>query len=72
MRFDPKFFGNNSVNRILIECPADSENPIEVTANAFVGNEGPMPEIVIVNCYAIVLRSYAFHGMFYCITNPPL
>lgn len=65
LRFDPKFFDNNNINRILIECPTDNRVQIEVTANAFVGNEGPFPEIDIVNCFAIVLRSNAFQGMFY-------
>lgn len=64
LRFDSKFFDNNKINRILIECPADNRVQIEVTANAFVGNSGPLPEIDIVNCFAIVLRSYAFQGMF--------
>ncbi|KAJ6639216.1 hypothetical protein Bhyg_11958 [Pseudolycoriella hygida] len=64
LRFDPKFFDNNNINRILIECPADNRVQIEVTANAFVGNDGPFPEIELVNCFAIVLRSNAFQGEF--------
>ncbi|XP_037029610.1 uncharacterized protein LOC119069622 [Bradysia coprophila] len=64
LRFDSNFFDNNNINRILIECPADNRVQIEVTANAFVGNEGPFPEIDIVNCFAIVLRSNAFQGEF--------
>lgn len=67
LRLDSKFFDNNNINRILIECPADNRVQIEVTANAFVGNGGPFPEIDIVNCFAIVLRSYAFQGMFLLI-----
>lgn len=65
LRFDSKFFDNNNINRILIECPANNRAQIEVAANAFVGNKGPFPEIDVVNCFAIVLRSNAFQGTFF-------
>lgn len=64
LRLSKDFFVKNKINKIQIEGQPNGTENVEIETNAFVGNDGPFPQIDIVNCHTVVLRKNAFHGKF--------
>lgn len=44
------------------DAPA-RKSQVELGPDAFKGNNGPFPDIEIVNCFSVVLRSKSFNGI---------
>lgn len=40
---------------------------VEISTNAFNGNDGPFPEIEIVNVHTVNIRSNAFYRKCFCV-----
>ncbi|XP_073834037.1 ben isoform X2 [Musca autumnalis] len=54
------FFHNDTINRFIIEGNMEEQEKVEIGTDAFRGNNGPFPEIVFTNVFAIIIRQRAF------------
>lgn len=54
------FLQNRTINQLLIEGNMNVGEQVEIDSGAFDGNRGPFPQIEIINCHSVVLRSGAF------------
>ncbi|XP_055913954.1 uncharacterized protein LOC129947429 isoform X2 [Eupeodes corollae] len=62
LRMERGLLQNSKINRLLVMGNMIDGEQIEIGSGAFEGNRGPFPEIEIVNCQSVILRSSAFSG----------
>ncbi|XP_055389677.1 uncharacterized protein LOC129618741 [Condylostylus longicornis] len=69
-RIDEGLFENNLINSIRVEGISDESNSqIEISQNSLKGNNGPYPEITIVDVGTVILRTDSFSGEFRLIVR---
>ncbi|XP_061399594.1 uncharacterized protein LOC133335325 [Musca vetustissima] len=54
------FFHNDTINRFIIEGNMEEHEKVEIGTDAFRGNNGPFPEIIFSNVFAIIILERAF------------
>ncbi|XP_075159237.1 ben [Haematobia irritans] len=59
-RLQEGFFHNDTINRFIIEGEMSEYEKVEIGTDAFRGNNGPFPEIVFTNVFAIIILQRAF------------
>ncbi|XP_055846453.1 uncharacterized protein LOC129912281 isoform X2 [Episyrphus balteatus] len=62
LRMERGLLRDSHINRLLIEGNMIDGEQVEIGSGAFEGNLGPFPDIQIVNCHSVILRSTAFSG----------
>lgn len=60
LRMERGLLQSSRINRLLIEGNMIDGEQVEIGSGLFEGNGGPYPDIEIINCHSVILRSSAF------------